>query len=118
GAIEETVTVTGDAATVDVQNTRQQRVMAKDVIDAIPSGRTHFNAVVLVPGITTSGPQDVGGTNSLSLGTQSLTTHGGRPGDQRVMIDGLSTANAETTGNSSNFLPNMSSTQEIAVDYA
>ena len=118
GVLEETITVTGDAPTVDVQNTRQQRVMSKDVIDAIPSGRTHFNATVLIPGISTTGPQDVGGTNSLSLGTQSLTIHGGRPGDQRVMIDGLSTANAETTGNSSNFLPNMSATQEIEVDYA
>ena len=118
GAVEETVTVSAESPTVDVQNTRQQRVMGKDIIDAIPTGRTHFNATVLIPGIATTGPQDVGGTNSLSLGTQSLTIHGGRPGDQRVMIDGLSTANAETTGNSSNFLPNMTATQEIEVDYA
>ena len=63
--------------------------------------------------------QDVGGTSSLNLGGNAmLTTHGGRNNDMRVTIDGLSTANAETSGNSSNFLPNMGSTQEISVDYA
>jgi hypothetical protein len=50
--------------------------------------------------------------------TTSLAIHGGRPGDQRVLIDGLPTANAETTGNASNFLPNMGSTQEMTIDYA
>ena len=68
--------------------------------------------------MTISTAQDVGGTNSLAGTTTSLAIHGGRPGDQRILIDGLPTANAETTGNASNFLPNMGSTQEMTIDYA
>jgi len=37
GALEETITVSGDAPVVDVRNVTQQTVMAKDVIDAICS---------------------------------------------------------------------------------
>jgi hypothetical protein len=118
GSVQETVTVAGQSPLVDVQNVQRQRVIGKDVIDAIPTGRTQFNTVALLPGITAS-VQDVGGTSSLNLGGNAmLTTHGGRNNDMRVTIDGLSTANAETSGNSSNFLPNMGSTQEISVDYA
>jgi len=116
GSIQETVTVSGESPIVDIQGVQRQRVLTKDVIDAIPSGRTHFNAVALLPGINSSN-QDVGGTNSLTLGGNTMmTVHGGRTNDMRVTIDGLSTANAETSGNSSNFLPNVGSTQEVTVD--
>ncbi len=118
GTVQETVTVTGESPVVDVQNSAQQRVLGADVIDAIPTSRTQFTTAVLIPGMTISTAQDVGGTNSLAGTTTSLAIHGGRPGDQRVLIDGLPTANAETTGNASNFLPNMGSTQEMTIDYA
>jgi hypothetical protein len=36
GAVEETITVTGESPIVDVQNTTQQRVLSHDVIDVIP----------------------------------------------------------------------------------
>ena len=118
GAVQETITVTGASPIVDVQNSAQQRVLGADVIDAIPTSRTQFTTAVLIPGMTISTAQDVGGTNSLAGTTTSLAIHGGRPGDQRILIDGLPTANAETTGNASNFLPNMGSTQEMTIDYA
>jgi hypothetical protein len=118
GTVQETITVSGTSPIVDVQNAAQQRVLGTDVIDAIPTSRTQFTTAVLIPGMTISTAQDVGGTNSLAGTTTSLAIHGGRPGDQRVLIDGLPTANAETTGNASNFLPNMGSTQEMTIDYA
>ena len=118
GSIEETVIVSGQSPIVDVQNAAQQRVLAQDVLDAIPTSRTQFTNAVLIPGMNISTAQDVGGTNSLAGTTTSLSIHGGRPGDQRILIDGLPSANIETTGNASNFLPNMGSTQEMTVDYA
>jgi hypothetical protein len=118
GTVQETITVTGASPIVDVQNSAQQRVLGADVIDAIPTSRTQFTTAVLIPGMTISTAQDVGGTNSLAGTTTSLAIHGGRPGDQRILIDGLPTANAETTGNASNFLPNMGSTQEMTIDYS
>jgi len=116
GSVEETITVTGAAPVVDVQSASQQRVLSKDVVDAIPSGRTHFEVATLIPGVQTSNSTDMGGTNAIAL--VNLTAHGGRTGDSRVTINGLSTQNAETSGNSSGVLPNISGTQEISVDFA
>jgi len=39
GALEETVTVTGEAPTVDVQNTSRQRIVDRETIENIPAGR-------------------------------------------------------------------------------
>ncbi len=118
GSLEETVVVSGESPVVDIQNARQQRVLPQEVLDAIPTSRTQFTTAVLIPGMSVSTAQDVGGTNSLAGTTTSLSIHGGRAGDQRILIDGLPSANIETTGNASNFLPNMGSTQEMTVDYA
>ena len=64
GAIEETVTVTGESPIVDVQNTTQQRVLSHEIIDAIPTGRSDKNLAALIPGVSIAGgiSQDVGGT--------------------------------------------------------
>src|ERR671931_2265791 len=40
GALEETITVTGETPIVDVQNTRRQRVIDREVIDTVPTSRT------------------------------------------------------------------------------
>ncbi len=114
GAVEETITVTGESPVVDVQGTLQQRVLSKDVIDAVPSGRTVMNLVQLIPGVT-GGGQDVGGTVG-AAGNSTLAIHGSRSGDQRVTIDGLSTNSMEGTGANSGYFGNMSSSQEVAVD--
>jgi hypothetical protein len=114
GALEETVTVTGVASVVDVQSVTQQRVLEKEVIEAIPAGRNQHNFANLIPGMT--GPVDYGGTNNLNLNT--ITVHGSRADDQRVMVDGMSISATSGNGQLSNFIPDMTSTQEIAVSYS
>jgi hypothetical protein len=116
GGINETITVTGEAPVVDVRSVSRQRVMGADVIDVLPTGRTHLNAANLIPGIATSNP-DIGGSTTIGI-VSAITLHGSRGGDLRVTLDGLSTANAELAGQASNFLPNMGSTQEVTIDYA
>jgi hypothetical protein len=116
GSLEETVTVTGASPIVDVQSASQQEVLGRDIIDNIPSSRTHFSLAAMIPAMSTSNSSDVGGTNSINL--TFLTAHGGRTFDQRVMIDGLSTHNVEGAGQYSGYLPNTGSTQEISIDYA
>src|SRR5262245_52298441 len=49
GNVAETITVSGQAPTVDVQNTNAQRALTKDVLDSIPAGRSHLTQAVLVP---------------------------------------------------------------------
>ena len=52
GALEETVTVTGEAATVDVQSTTKQQVINQETIAAVPTGRNYQNLGILSPGVT------------------------------------------------------------------
>jgi hypothetical protein len=115
GSVAETVTVTGESPIVDVQGTAQQRVMSKDVIDAIPVGRGQADLAVLVPGMS-SGGQDVGGQSVLAL--SGVTIHDGRSVDQRQMIDGLTLRNVAGNGQTTNFIPDFGSTQEVTMDYA
>ena len=66
GNVAETVTVQGASPVVDVQNVNQQRVMTREVLEAIPSGRGIANYATLIPGVIMSNSslnisQDVGG---------------------------------------------------------
>jgi hypothetical protein len=96
GSVTETVTVSGEAPTVDVQNVTQQRVMTHDVLDATPVGSKVAAAVgVFIPGIVVSS-QDVGGTQSTALGT--LAIHGGRSGEMLILMDGMDASNGQGRG--------------------
>jgi hypothetical protein len=116
GALEETVTVTGESPLVDIQSAQQQNVLDRQVIDAIPSGRTHFSLATLTPALNTNNPADTGGSNSINL--TFLTSHGSRVTDQRITVDGLSTNSAEGGGQYSAYTPNISASQEMAINYA
>lgn len=116
GGVEETITVTGESPIVDVQSATKQQVIDKDLADALPSSRTHFSLAAMIPAINTNNPQDVGGSNAIQL--VFLTVHGSRSADQRIVLEGMSTDNAEGAGQYSAYLPNISSTQEMAVNYS
>jgi hypothetical protein len=115
GSFEETITVSGESPIVDVERVTQQRVMDREVIDSIPVGRQHASLAVLIPGVV-SNAQDVGGSSN--LGFVVMTIHGNRSSDQRVMVDGFTIRNVAAQGQNANILPDMGSTQEVAIDYA
>jgi len=117
GEVAETITVTGEAPIVDIQNASKQRVVDQELLTAIPTGRTPQVAAFLIPGVNLSNV-DVGGTNIINTTGGSLSVHGGSISDTRLLIDGVTIANTEGTGWSANMLPNMGSTQEVAVDYS
>src|SRR5579871_5037866 len=50
GAVEETITVSGETPIVDIQSTARQQVLNKDTIEAVPTGRTYSALAVLLPG--------------------------------------------------------------------
>ena len=115
GTVAETVTVSGQSPIVDVQAVTQQRVISKDIIDAIPAGRGQSALAVLIPGMVTGG-QDVGGQNTQSL--SAISIHGGRGTDQRQAVDGLTLRNVAGQGNSTNTVVDVGSSQEMTIDYA
>ena len=106
---------------MDVQNTTVQTVLTKQVLDAIPAGRSHLTQAILVPGLTaTQGAargnlMDVGGTRNLQNTLMSI--HGGRDGDTRVQIDGVRIGNMSGAGQWHNFVPDQGATQELVIDY-
>ncbi len=122
GALEETVTVTGEAPIVDVQSTNSQRVMSNELISSIPVGRSHLNYSVMIPGISTNQgasrgtTMDVGGTNNLQ--NTLISMHGGRRSDTRLMIDGVRIGNVAGEGQWTNYVPDTGAAQEVAIDYS
>jgi hypothetical protein len=119
GALEETITVTGATPLVDVQSVQQQRVLSREIIETLPTGRTTMNVAVLIPGMqlstTFSGEgQDVGGNTGEVQ--QTLTIHGSRGGDMRRMVDGLSMQSQGTSVSA--FAANGGMVQEVVVDTA
>src|SRR5262245_9290104 len=94
GGLEETVLVSGQTPVVDVQNTREQRVMTRELIDTIPTAKSIVNMAAVLPGITiigtTGSGQDVGGSAGENF--QGMTSHGGRRNDQQTLMDGMSVA--------------------------
>jgi hypothetical protein len=113
GAIAETVTVTGEAATVDVHSSTRQQVMTRDVIDSLPTSRNYSSFGYLVPGVNTSA-RDVGGAGGDTM--SQLTIHGSRPGDQRVMQNGVNTMTLQVNGDRGIAVPNPGMASEVTID--
>src|SRR4030095_7273627 len=129
GAVAETITVTGETPIVDVQSASVQKVMTKEVIDAVPSGRLGIQLAALQPGMilgATSGngglsgnanaatSQDVGGTAGDTF--TDLAIHGGKASEQRQTIAGLSAATIIRFGESLSSSPSFTAMQEMSVD--
>jgi len=117
GAIEETITVTGETPIVDVQSATRQRVFDRELIDALPAGRSPFALMASMPGVTVPATnQDVGGAGQLS-GAISMQIHGTTGASQLLQENGLSTAVLVSPANSQ-ITFNMAAAQEISVDYS
>ena len=90
GAIEETITVTGESPVVDVQNTAARHVLGNETIEAIPSARGFASFVSLTPGVRADPrAQDVGGSQNDNA--QAGTIWGSRSGEFRVLLNGMPT---------------------------
>ena len=85
GALEETITVTGETPVVDVQSVRVQQTVGKDVLAAIPSSRSGGGIQALIPGMSSNG--DSGGITG--GGGSAGQIHGGKGSDSRTYSDGL-----------------------------
>ena len=55
GALEETITVTGETPVVDVQSTQRETVLSAEVIAAIPATRAVGSLLNASPGLTVDG---------------------------------------------------------------
>jgi hypothetical protein len=110
GALEETVTVTGESPTVDVQSTRVQNIIDREVLTAIPSSRAATGIQSLVPGMSSSG--DSGGITGGGGGMAGFI-HGARASDSRTLHDGINTGWAGANSNAA--ISNVAGSQEVVL---
>ena len=116
GSLAESITVTGDSPTVDIQNVTQQKVMTRDVLNAIPAGMKSTGQIgVLIPGVTSTS-QDVGGTAFSAVG---LAIHGSRLNEQAALYDGMNFNNGQGRGGQFiAIVTNDATVQEMAIETA
>jgi hypothetical protein len=108
GALEETVTVTGESPVVDVVNNRQTFVVNRDMLDAIPTTSRSLQArAALIPGTTVT---------PVGSGQTAMTIYGSRFEDSVVMVDGMRLNLLEGNGQYSGIYLNDGMAQEISYD--
>jgi hypothetical protein len=111
GALEETITVTGETPIVDVQSARVQQTVSKDVLAAIPSSRNAAGIQSLIPGMSTN--TDSGGVSGSVTGSAGAM-YGGRSSDSRTQNDGLNTGWAGSGGGAGQHV-NIAGSQEVVI---
>ena len=126
GDLSETVVVTGEAPTVDVQNARQVATFAGQDIRELPTTRNIRSVLTLTPGLTATGlgADCVGGVGvwcnnniyNLSAHTATNDTEGGTQG--RVMVDGTiinTGGGAGIMGMTGGYVADVANAQEVSV---
>jgi Carboxypeptidase regulatory-like domain len=111
GALEETLTVTGQSPIVDVQNASQTKVVSSEMLFALPltkemGGLAKVTVGVMIPPTA----QDVGG--NIDPMNAYPVIHGGHTGDNRALLDGMQ-FNGEGQGRGFYFNP--AAAQEASV---
>ena len=111
GALEETITVTGETPIVDVQSVRRQTTLSNDLLTTVPNARSWAAIAVLFQGITIQA-----GTSADVQVTPQMTVFGGaggRTNEGRMLVDGLGTGAALNGGGVSTYVADISNAQEV-----
>ena len=109
GALEETVTVSGATPVVDVQQAAQRQVLARDVLDALPTARALYSTGAIVPGLKLTRP-DMGGTASVATNVY-LQARGKAFSENAIEVDGMDIRNVRQDGNTQPI--NFAAAQEV-----
>jgi hypothetical protein len=118
GSLEETLTVTGETPTVDVQSSTSQRVLSMDVINAMPAGRNFDQIASFVPGVSASGINAIRNTGNVIGGSSSdgLEFHGTVNADSRITVAGISVMTLQAGGGLGRSHPDMATASEVTID--
>ncbi|HXH25342.1 MAG TPA: carboxypeptidase regulatory-like domain-containing protein [Vicinamibacterales bacterium] len=113
GALEETVTVTGESPIIDVQSVRRQVVMDNEIISAIPSSRSYNNLIQLMPNTITQ----AGAATNVQVvpGMVVFGGAGGRSNEGRVNVDGISVGSAFNGAGVSSYIADVANAREIVM---
>jgi Carboxypeptidase regulatory-like domain len=113
GAIEETVTVIAESPIVDTQSVRRQTTVAGDVLALVPTARSWYATVLLIPAIASQN----GNSSDVQVTPQMIVFggSGGRGNEGRMQVDGLNTGASLNGGGVSTYIADIGNAQEIAL---
>ncbi|HEY6212948.1 MAG TPA: carboxypeptidase-like regulatory domain-containing protein [Vicinamibacterales bacterium] len=110
-SLQETVTVSGQSPTIDVENTKVGARLDHEILQAVPTSRTIFGATTVLPGMT-MGRQDPGGLNAAT--STGMVSHGA--GNYNLNYYGVTADTPQNYG--SMYYMDFGSAEEISVDTA
>jgi hypothetical protein len=110
GALEETITVTGETPVVDVQSTQRQAVLSADVIATIPATRAVGSLLNATPGLV------VGDTGLNASPTMTFfSSRGGPTNEGRMAVNGMTVAAPFNGGGVSTYILDSVNVDEVSV---
>jgi hypothetical protein len=110
GALQETVTVTGETPVVDVQSVKRETVLDAEVIESVPGARTVGTLLNATPGLTVDG----NGANATPTMT-FFSARGGQTNEGRMTVNGLTVAAAFNGGGVSSYILDTVNADETSV---
>jgi Carboxypeptidase regulatory-like domain len=114
GGLEETIKVTGETPVVDIQSTQQERVLDREILDALPNAGLRTALGVLIPSVDFR-RQDVGGAGVRAV-TGNMVAHGARSEDAGTTLNGMSIASFGTGAATATIFMNPMGIQEMTID--
>jgi hypothetical protein len=112
GALQETITVTGESPLVDTQTTRREVVVNAETLSTLPITRTYGGALYAVPGLSVA--PGVGG-NDLMPSMAVFTAHGGNSTEGRMMVNGVPVAGSFSGNSVAQFGYDVPNAEELQV---
>ena len=112
GAVEETIVVTGQSPTVDVQNVRTQTVVSRQVLDTLPTAKDRAGYAIFTPGADGgAAARSVGGVKG--EGFYALTFHGA--GGGHTTQDGMMVESPIGGGTGPGYFTSQALVQEVVL---
>ena len=113
GALEETITVTGETPVVDVQTTQRETVLSADMVAAIPGNRSVGTLLNAVPGLIVND-----GALAASPTMTFFAARGGPINEGRMAINGMTIAAPFNGGGVSTYILDSINVDEVTVAVA
>src|SRR5687767_13327508 len=113
GALEETITVTGDSPLVDVQSAQRETVLNSDIVAAIPGNRSVGTLLNAVPGLNVND-----GALAASPTMTFFAARGGPINEGRMAINGMTIAAPFNGGGVSTYILDSINVDEVVVSVA
>jgi hypothetical protein len=111
GALEETITVTGETPIVDTQSVRRQVTISNDIITSMPAAKSYAGIMMLIPSTITQAGANL--DIQVTPGMLVFGGAGGRNNEARLQVDGLNTGAAFNGAGVSSYVPDIGNAQEI-----